>query len=147
MLLQNYLVATIDNEVVAFIALVTDDKRAFNIPLKDFQKHFGFFRGYMFGIALSNDFEKTIPLDSDSAYIDILGVSKKYQRQGLASKLIEYVIKKYKYKTLTLNVTNVNSSAISLYKKHGFQEYSREKVKFAKQKGFSEYIYLKYSKN
>ena len=146
LVLNNYLVATLDLEVVAFIALVIDKNKAFKVPLKDFRSYFGFFKGSIIGTALRSDFEKVIELEENSAYIDILGVHGNHQKKGLASKLIEYVIDHYDYRNLTLNVTNINQAAIHLYKKHGFQEYKREPVKFAKQKGFSEYIYLRYKK-
>lgn len=120
--------------------------RAFNIPIKDFKKEFGFFKGYMVGMALKNDMERVISLDPNTAYIDIIGVSKKYQRKGIASELLDYVFHNYDYSSFLLSVTDINVNAIECYVKNGFKEIKREKIKYAKQRGFSEYIYLMYTK-
>lgn len=143
-ILNNYIVAICDNKIVGFLALVTGKTRAFQIPIKNFQKEFGFFKGYMVGMALKNDMEKEISLEDGCAYIDIIGVCKEYQRQGIASSLIDYVINNYEYSSYLLSVTDINSKAIDCYIKKGFKEIRREKVKFAKQKGFSEYLILQY---
>lgn len=142
---QTY-VAVCEGKVVAFLALVVDEKRAFQIPLKDFQKEFGFFKGYMAGMALKNDMERVIPLEEGTAYIDIVGVCKAYQHKGIASQLIDYVIAHTSFDTYLLTVTDINEHARACYEKLGFKEVRREKVKYAKQKGFSEYLYLQYEK-
>lgn len=145
-ILNHYIVAEYDGNVVAFLALVTDKNRAFSIPIKDFQREFGFFKGYMVGMSLKNDMEKEISLEENSAYIDIIGVCKEYQQKGIASSLLEYVFHHYDYSSYLLSVTDINRKAIDCYEKKGFKEVKREKVKFAKQRGFSEYLYLEYSK-
>lgn len=143
LILNNYIVAICDEKIVAFIALVTDKMRAFKIPMKDFQKEFGFFKGYMVGMAMKNDMEKEILLDKNTVYIDIIGVCKKYQHRGIASSLIDYVVENFDYSYYLLSVTDINSRAIECYKKKGFVEVKREKVKYPKQRGFSEYLYMK----
>lgn len=145
--LNNYIVAVCDDKVIAFLALVTDKIRAYNIPLKNFQKEFGFFKGYMVGMAMKSEMEKEIEMDIDTAYIDIIGVCKEYQHKGVASSLIDYVFNNYDYSSYLLSVTNINSKAIECYRKIGFKEVRREKVKYPKQRGFSEYLYMKYTKN
>lgn len=144
--IDKYIVAEINNRVVAFLAFTDNSIRAFEIPIKEFQKEFGFFKGYMVGMALKSDMEKEIPLNDNSVYIDVVGVCKEYQHKGIASALIDYVVNNYDYSAYLLSVTNINTNAIECYRKKGFQEYKRERVKFAKQKGFSEYIYLEYLK-
>lgn len=48
-------------------------------------------------------------------------VSKEYRRQGIASRLINYVAHKYSDKSLLLEVSSNNVNAINLYKKMGFK--------------------------
>lgn len=98
----------------------------------------------MVGMALKNDMEKEISLEDGCAYIDIIGVCKEYQHQGVANSLIDYVINNYDYSSYLLSVTDINNKAIDCYIKKGFKEIRREKVKYAKQKGFCEYLILKY---
>lgn len=144
--LENYLVATINDEIVGFLAYVTGDNRAFYANLKDFQKEFGYFKGYMGAMAIRNDLEKSKNLNDETIYIDIIGVKKEFFRLGIASRLIEFCIKNNEHSYFTISVTNINIAAINCYKKFGFKEYKREKVKYAKMRGYSEFIFMKYHK-
>ncbi|WP_207636849.1 hypothetical protein [[Clostridium] dakarense] len=74
--IKHYLVAILDNEIVAFLAFVTGNNRAFGIPIKEFQKEFGYFKGFMGGMTIKNDFEKSLELPDTTCYIDIVGVKK-----------------------------------------------------------------------
>ena len=96
---------------------------------------------------MKNDMEKGIPLDKGMAYIDIVGVCKEYQHKGIASSLIDYVFNNYEYSSYLLSVTNINNKAIACYRKKDFKEVRREKVKYPKQRGFSEYLYMVYHVN
>lgn len=53
-------------------------------------------------------------------HICSIGVHKKFQRRGIATKLIRYVKKHYKTCSITLNVHTGNNKAIECYKKNGF---------------------------
>ena len=145
LILNDYIVAVIDGKVVGFLALVTGKTRAVQIPIRRFQKDFGFFKGFMIGMALKSELEKVIPLEENGAYIDILGVLRAYQRIGVASALIDYLLMRRDHSSYLLSVTDINLKAIDCYTKKGFKEVKREKVKFAKQRGYSECIYLQYS--
>lgn len=56
----------------------------------------------------------------DRIEIDYVIVVEKYRKQGIASKMLSYLINKYKC-DITLEVNSTNSIAINLYKKYGFQ--------------------------
>lgn len=146
LVLDKYLVVECDHHIIAFLACVDDKQRAFQVPLKDFQKEFGFFKGYMVGMALKSDMERSIPLKENTAYLDIIGVRKSFQHQGIASSLIQYVLHTFSYTSYLISVTDVNEHALRCYQKNGFQEVYREKIKYTKQRGFQEYIYLAYKK-
>ncbi|WP_156624989.1 GNAT family N-acetyltransferase [Clostridium tertium] len=144
--LENYIVATINDEIVGFLAYVTGEHRAFYANLKDFQKEFGYFKGYMGAMIIKKDLEESQNLDDKTIYIDIIGVKKKCFRQGIASRLIEFCINSSHLDEFIISVTNVNIAAFNCYEKFGFKEYKREKLKYAKQRGFSEFIFMKYHK-
>lgn len=146
LILDKYTVAVENGNILGFLALVTDRMRAFKIPVKDFQREFGFFKGCMMGMAIASDMEKEVPLQHRQAYIDIVGVCKQAQHQGIASKLLSHIIQSEDFDSYLLTVTNINQTAMACYQKMGFHEARREKVKYAKQKGFSEYIYMEYKK-
>lgn len=146
LVLDKYTVAVENGNILGFLALVSDRMRAFQIPIKDFQREFGFFKGCMMGMAIASDMEKEVKLQHRQAYIDIVGVCKQAQHQGVASKLLSHVIQTTDFDSYLLTVTNINQNAMACYKKMGFHEVRRERVKYAKQKGFSEYIYMEYQK-
>ena len=58
--------------------------------------------------------------------IDYIVVDSKYRRQGIASKLLEYLIN-MNPENITLEVRENNNSAINLYKKYGFEIVSKRK--------------------
>lgn len=144
--LEYFIVAERQGEILGFLGYALGQQRAVQLNIKDFQKHFGFFKGYMVVMALRDDFEKNLNLPGSCCYIDQLGVASKHSGRGIATTLIQYLFDKEEYAEYRLNVIDTNDRALSLYKKLGFEETSREPVKFAKQRGFSAYIHMQYTK-
>lgn len=56
----------------------------------------------------------------DNVDIYAIAVDTKYQRQNIASKLIQYIKDNFDIETITLEVRSNNQSAINLYQKNGF---------------------------
>ncbi|MEF9967474.1 MAG: N-acetyltransferase [Longicatena sp.] len=137
-----YYVACIDDKVVGFLSYVTENQRALAIDPKSFQKVKGFFKGYAIAMMLKNEFEEPLHLKKSQVYIDILGIDPDYAHRGIGTKLIQYLIDNSNFAEFSLKVTNINMNAIQCYRKNGFEEYKREKVKYPKQMGFEEYIYM-----
>lgn len=144
--LEYFIVAERQGEILGFLGYALGQQRAVQLNIKDFQKQFGFFKGYMVVMALRDDFEKNLNLPGSCCYIDQLGVASKHSGRGIATALIQYLFDKEEYAEYRLNVIDTNDRALSLYKKLGFEETSREPVKFAKQRGFSAYIHMQYTK-
>ena len=64
----------------------------------------------------------------DRIEIDYIIVDSKFQRQHIASKLLEYLINSmFSIKNITLEVNEENVAAINLYKKFNFKEVARRK--------------------
>jgi len=66
----------------------------------------------------------------DTADILNISINKDYQRKGYGKKLLYYLIKKLKDRTigqLILEVRKSNQAAITFYLKHGFEEISLRK--------------------
>ena len=59
--------------------------------------------------------------------INYIFVIAEYRRKGFAYSLIKYVIDKYNFENITLEVNVNNVSAINLYKKLGFKIVSTRK--------------------
>ena len=70
--------------------------------------------------------------------IDYIIVSNNYRRQGIASKLLEYLIDYCKEKSIsniTLEVNENNIAAINLYKKYGFETAATRKNYYKEEDG------------
>ena len=57
--------------------------------------------------------------------IDSLTVDPAYFRQGIANKLINYVLTEINFTAAIVETAVVNTPAINLYQKHGFVEFKR----------------------
>lgn len=70
----------------------------------------------------NNDILGFIEVAKNYDNIDIyaIAVDTKYQRQNIASKLIQYIKDNFDIETITLEVRSNNQSAINLYQKNGF---------------------------
>ncbi|WP_210087182.1 GNAT family N-acetyltransferase [Paenibacillus turicensis] len=81
-----------------------------------------------------------------TAYV-VIGVLEKHQKQGVATGLMEYLVKWAKSSKITrleLTVMTHNTAAITLYKKFGFkQEGIREKAMLVDRKYVDEYYMAK----
>ena len=66
-----------------------------------------------------------IVIENQHLEIHSLTVDPKYFRQGIADKLICYVLDTHPFSEAIVETAVVNLPAINLYKKHGFVEFKR----------------------
>ncbi len=133
-----------ENNVVGALAISDCNGRSILVDWKSYKKHFGFIKGIIASMVLKEEFEKQLEYPDTVGYIESVCVLKHCQRKGITTQMLEYAINNSKYTGYELDVTDINHGAIKCYEKFGFSEYKREKVKYAKQKGFNEKIFMKY---
>ena len=141
---ERFFVAVEDEKVVGILAVADCNGRSVLTDSKAYKRYFGFVRGMIAAIVLKEEFEKHLDYPESVGYIESVGVLKNYRRKGITTQLLSYAIANSKYIDYELDVTNINMGAINCYNKFGFIEYKREEVSHAKQKGFSEKIFMKY---
>ena len=76
-------------------------------------------------------FEKVL----DEGHISNLAIAKEYQKRGIGSKLVSYVLdlaRQKKLKEIFLEVRESNEAAKKLYSKFGFKEVGRRKGYYSK---------------
>lgn len=75
----------------------------------------------------------TLPINKDTIEIKNLATYPKFQKQGCASFLLNFIFKKYKrhFKYIILG-TGENEETLNFYKKFGFREFSKIKNFFLK---------------
>lgn len=80
-----------------------------------------------YGFNDENSLAAVIEIEIDGRQLDIhsLTVDPTYFRQGIADKLINYVLNAFDISNAIVETAVVNKPAINLYKKHGFLEFKR----------------------
>jgi ribosomal protein S18 acetylase RimI-like enzyme len=81
------------------------------------------FYGYFENNSLAGIIE--IALDNKHLEIHSLTVEPGYFRNGIADKLVNYIIGNFDYTEAIVETAVVNIPAVNLYKKHGFIEFRR----------------------
>jgi len=96
--------------------------KPFNYEINDSIKNNDFFRCLVYE---ENDIKGALIYDLiyDRIEIEYIIVDKKYRRQGLGKKLLNYLIDQNKnIKNITLEVRKSNIPAIKLYESNGFEK-------------------------
>lgn len=111
---QNCLVAEIDNEMVAAVALYDGARLAtLRQPVTDYIRN-----------NINKNFEPEDETAAGEFYIDSIGVRPGHRGKGIGAKLLQFLINEHVYlqrKTLGLLVDEENPAAKKLYLKLGFK--------------------------
>lgn len=96
-------------------------------PLSRSAKHIMNSKTQFYGFSVNNSLAGVIEIVFENKLLDInsLTVHPKYFRQGIANKLISYVLQTFDFTKAIVETAVVNKPAINLYAKHGFVEYKR----------------------
>ena len=143
---SKFYVAESENEVVGVVAISDCNGRAAATDLVSYKKHFGFIKGIIAYLVLKEEFESSLDAPPTTGYIEFVAVRNIYQRKGIATSILKESMRQSSYEDYVLDVTDVNTAAISCYSALGFKEFKRVKEKHGKQKGFSAKIYMRYHK-
>lgn len=144
--MKRFYVADIEGDIAGVLAISDCNGRAAGVEKKSLKKQFGFFKGFIGALVLKEEFEGQLEYPSTTGYIEFVAVQKRYRKRGIATTMLKESMLLTNYQDFVLDVTDVNVGAIKCYMKFGFQEFKRVPEKHAKQKGFSEKIYMRYSK-
>lgn len=149
-LLENFYVAIIDNKVVGIAACSDGINASIKLNKKELSHHLGIIKGSIAGIVLKKELENhpyPFNIESDCGSIEFVATDENYRTKGIASSIINYILKDTKYKSFVLEVANTNTAAVKCYEKLGFGEYMRIPNKHSKYSGFDYYLYMKYENN
>lgn len=144
---KRFIVATFKEKVIGALAIADCNGRSILTDPKSYRKYFGLIKGSLASIILKDEFVKALELPKTYGYIESVCVRRKFQGNGIATKMLTFAIDNTPYTDFQLDVTDVNERAISCYKKCGFAVFKSEKVKHPKQKGFNAKLFMKYKCN
>jgi len=147
--LEDFYVALIEAEVVAFVAVSkgANGRNVVQFDRKELRRYLGFIRGNLAHLMLTKEIiNRKFPFEIllDTAVVEFVATSPTARGKGLSGRLIEYAMERQNAQAYILEVVDSNSSAIKVYERLGFVEFSREKSKHPeKYSGFEYYIYMK----
>lgn len=134
--------ATLEGEIVGILACSNNQKRAVTIDKALLRKSFGLITGSIAYHFMKDEFNKKLPYQDDTGYIECVATSIKARGKGVSTALMSYVLENEDYHRYILEVVDTNKIAYRLYKKLGFTEFKRKKESFSKMKGFKHRIYM-----
>lgn len=143
---ETFYCAAIDEKVVGIVACSNNKYRAINIDKTVLRQSFGYIKGSLTYLFMNEAFNKTLPYEDDTCYIECVATKVDARGKGVSTSLMNYILKETDYKRYILEVTDANEVARHIYKKLGFKEFERIRERFPKLKGFNYRIYMNYSK-
>ncbi len=144
--IKRFYVADINGDIAGVIAISDCNGRAARVNNKSLIKHLGFLKGTIGALVLKEEFEGQLDYPITTGYIEFVALRKKYRKQGIATTMLKESMLLTNYQDFVLDVTDINNNAIKCYTNIGFEEFKRIPEKHAKQKGFNEKIYMRYSR-
>ncbi len=143
LIISHFYGAFIDGNMIGIFALSDEKERSIKLDKKQIIKRLGFIKGTIVYTIMKKELEGKIQLNKPGVYIEAVATDPISQGKGIATMMMQYVINNFNH--CELDVIDINTSAIRVYTKLGFQVYKEEKAK--KNQKYSKKIYMQYDKN
>jgi len=144
--LDRVYVAFEGSEAIGVISCSDSGGRALQIDIAACRRNLGPVTGTIAGHVLAAEYTKPLRYPPTTGYFDFIAVTEKARRKGIATRMMRSVMDQTDYTEYMLDVTSINEVAQRLYRKFGFKEVGRVKVRMSRQKGFREKVIMKYCK-
>lgn len=144
--IEKFFIGEDKDRLVATIAVSDLEKRAAQADKESIRREYPWLKSWMTYKILQDEFERSIDLGKDMGFIEFVSTDPDYRGRGIAYSLLDYAINNKAYKSFILDVNNLNTKAISLYKKYGFREVYRKKEKYPLFRGYDQRVYMEFKK-
>ncbi len=148
-LLDSFYVALVDGEI-AGIAACTDGKHPpIRLYSKELRRYLGLIKGTIAGIVLKKELENhpyPFPIEPGCGSVEFVATDRRHRGKGVATSIIKHIFADTAYDSFILEVADTNTSAVRVYEKLGFTEFTRIPQKHSKQSGINYLVYMKYLK-
>ncbi len=141
-----FYLAEMDGVIVGLLACANNKLRAIPASKTALINNLGFIMGNLAYYLLKKEFSTPLTYPDDTAYIESVATSQAARGKGVCTALFRYVMQELPYHQYILEVVDTNENAYRLYKKLGFAEMGRKRVKHPKFKGFNEIIHMNWCK-
>jgi ribosomal protein S18 acetylase RimI-like enzyme len=144
--LDYFYVGMIDNEIAGMMVCIDKEHYCIKPDRKILVKYLGLIKGLLANMIFKNYFNKhpkyPVEIDEKTGSIEFVATNKKYRKNGIATKIMEYIFSLNMYEKYILEVADTNEAAYNLYKKLGYNEVYKVKQKFSKQIGINYLVYM-----
>ncbi|RXZ80194.1 GNAT family N-acetyltransferase [Paenibacillaceae bacterium] len=142
---EHYYAALLDTKVAGIVAVSTNYRRSHEFDKKILQREFGRVKGALAASQLRKELEQPLEqLQYNQGYIECVTTHTSARGKGVASQLLNHVMKTLNYDEYILEVIDTNVGAIRLYEKLGFTLFRRQKAElFLRMNGIKERLFMK----
>jgi len=143
---KRFIVAEQGGGIVGITGCADCTGRAVSSTKKACRKHLGFIRGSIAYMVLYEESFGPLNYPAATGVIDFVGVLEEARGKGIANAMLEKTVESNpQYTEFILNAKDNNDRAIGVYERFGFVEYERVPFRWAKQAGFDEKVWMKYT--
>ena len=143
---QTFYIALMDGKVAGILACADNKSRALRLSKEQIVKHLGIIRGNIVYMFLQREFHTPLAYDDSIAYIESVATHIDARGKGVATRLLEYIIKNLPYEEFRLTVKDTNKSALNIYKRLGFKKFDTLKASFFERKYYNYKMYMRLSR-
>lgn len=93
LIIDRFYVTLNDKEIVGVAALSDRSGRAFQNNHPTYTRYFGCVRGWFANAVFKDEFESALAISSNTGYIEFVAVKKGYQRRGIATRMLDQLLK------------------------------------------------------
>ena len=140
---QTFYIALMDGTVAGIVACANNQARCLRLSKERITQHLGFFRGSLAYLFLQKEFHTPLAYNDRTAYIESVATHIRARRKGVATRLLEYIIKNLPYDEFRLTVKDTNRDALNIYQRMGFKAFDSLKAGFFEKKHYNYKMYMK----
>lgn len=117
--------------IIGVVALSDCNSSAIQLDKRAMKSCLGALKGTILSIFAAREIKPKVILADSEAFIDAVAIDEEFRGNGIAKQMIEHILTQNKYDAVFLEVLDANAAAISSYRKCGFRELSRKRVRLA----------------
>ncbi|RCV57589.1 GNAT family N-acetyltransferase [Marinitenerispora sediminis] len=145
LVLDTFHVGLVDGRPAGIAALTDGVRPSTRHSAAELRRHLGLVRGTIADLAFRSEFQGGVPgIRPGAASIEFVATSPDYQGRGVATAVLDHLLALPGYTEYVLaDVADTNTAALSLYRKLGFTEYRRRRVRHTRWTGIRYYVSLR----
>ena len=148
--LDAFFVAIVNGKVAGMAAVTDGVSPSMKLNGTELRRHLGFITGSLAHKMLYRELENhpyPFKLLENECSLEFVAVSQAHRGEGIAFAILSEIFERTAYASYVLEAADTNLPAVTLYKKLGFEEFCRVKVKHTKHSGINALVYMRCNPN